>query len=73
MNWFKRKPREVEPLCFHEWRVADISVRHSYNGMDSDSYTSYTLGCSNCGKTREVGEYEFAVLKSSGMINGGVR
>jgi hypothetical protein len=64
MNWFKRKVKsEPTPLCFHEWKVADVGVGYSYNGIVDDAYDYFVLGCEKCGDRRKVNEYEFDRMK----------
>jgi hypothetical protein len=65
--FFKRKPKENKPLCFHEWRVADFGTTPAYNAMEIDDIY-YVIGCEKCGNSRKVGDYEFSKMKDVGFI-----
>lgn len=70
MRLFGRKSKEERPLCFHEWKVADVMVEYEYNGVAEDSVDYYETGCVNCGKIRKVDRYEYLRMCNAGMIAG---
>jgi hypothetical protein len=65
--FFKRKQKETKPLCFHEWRVADLGTMPPCNAMELDDIY-YVIGCEKCGNSRKVYEYEFSKMQEAGFI-----
>jgi hypothetical protein len=65
--FFKRKPKETKPLCFHEWRVADFGTMPACHAMELDDIY-YVIGCEKCGSSRTLDEWAFSKMKNAGFI-----
>ncbi|MEH7464601.1 hypothetical protein V7166_21830 [Bacillus thuringiensis] len=50
---FKRKQKEIKPLCHHKWELIDMTV--VWSGYDHDNY--FKIGCFKCNEVRTLDEY----------------
>lgn len=72
--WFnRRKKRSIEAvtpreLCFHSWKLLDVSVVWTDNGVESDYHEIIKLGCIKCNNTRKVDELEYSTMAKHKLI-----
>lgn len=64
-NWSKK---EKKPLCFHEWRIADLIVQEISDGICVEFENYYELGCEKCGRTKTVDEIALMEMRRAGLL-----
>jgi hypothetical protein len=60
MRWFRKRTKEIAPVCVHDWHLLDTDKDEVCNGIDVDFLKRYQVGCIKCNKTKVMDELQFA-------------